>query len=752
MNERLTRKRTAEKKEAGEQVTFDSIPYNLKRRRTEKRVNINEQDTNLHISPLAASTPIEIDRNNLNHQIQDIEMATAPENQKQGESLLNRAYIQNFPIDYNDLTGPLKKLARKIRNQPNEVQTDAMNRIFTEEYASKALGNNIYSQHEAVTTKETYLAIQEAIIDLQSWSASDWTDQNNIKIAESLLESCFDTICHAIIHTSEELKPKLHSAICELDVLYNQMIKMTRQYRIQSPLTSLRIENPLINNNAITTSTPLLNPSQIPAFPSPNPNIIVSPPINSPTYSQPINPPINLSQDQNHNQRRDNNVTFDNFPYQNTPNRTNPGFPNSQRTTTPTRNQNRQQYQPNTPSFQWPTAQSQTNPVNTPNRHNLTPITAFGQRFDDSAYKITQTIKNWPYKFDGSQGNVSQHIQTWLSKATTEITPELILENVEFLLEGKALTWHRIFGTSIKNWYDYANTMHAYFTSGKTESELEADFQDSRHDQKDKENFIVYITRLKSEANKLSCPVSDDRMFERIKRGLRSEYFPCKMAATNLTDLMAKCHEFEAIENKKKQKVTSSNNFEWLKDKFTTNTATSSNTHKWNSLRSPKTNLAPSFRPKSPFKAKNQVENPNKKPFWTSNNRKFVNNKQQQPNQATTSKTTAAKSINEMETDETSSDYEAELTRGRPRAINDDDIEYIQKRSIELTEFTQMLDLNEYQINMLAENSRCENCHENGHFINDCEDALRGIWFEHCKICKTADFKGTDCQTCEKNL
>ena len=42
---------------------------------------------------------------------------------------------------------------------------------------------------------------------------------------------------------------------------------------------------------------------------------------------------------------------------------------------------------------------------------------------------------------------------------------------------------------------------YAYFTNGKTKSELEADFQDSRHDQKEKENFITDITRLKTEAN-----------------------------------------------------------------------------------------------------------------------------------------------------------------------------------------------------------------------------------------------------------
>ena len=42
------------------------------------------------------------------------------------------------------------------------------------------------------------------------------------------------------------------------------------------------------------------------------------------------------------------------------------------------------------------------------------------------------------------------------------------------------------------------------------------DFQDSQHDQKDKENFITYTTRLKFEANKLSNPVSDERMFQRI--------------------------------------------------------------------------------------------------------------------------------------------------------------------------------------------------------------------------------------------
>jgi len=66
-----------------------------------------------------------------------------------------------------------------------------MDRIFTEEYAAKALGNDIYKHHSCITTKDAFLAVQEAIIDIQTLTPNQWTDQNNIRKVESLLEACF---------------------------------------------------------------------------------------------------------------------------------------------------------------------------------------------------------------------------------------------------------------------------------------------------------------------------------------------------------------------------------------------------------------------------------------------------------------------------------------------------------------------------------------------------------------------------------
>jgi len=101
MSERLTWKRAAEKKEAGEETTFESLPINLKRRRIDK----NPTDT-LEIAPIVASTPIDIDRFGVNNHLQDVEMTPADtaQNQNPGESMLSREYIQNFPIEYNYLT------------------------------------------------------------------------------------------------------------------------------------------------------------------------------------------------------------------------------------------------------------------------------------------------------------------------------------------------------------------------------------------------------------------------------------------------------------------------------------------------------------------------------------------------------------------------------------------------------------------------------------------------------------------------
>lgn len=57
--------------------------------------------------------------------------------------------------------------------------------------------------------------------------------------------------------------------------------------------------------------------------------------------------------------------------------------------------------------------------------------------------------------------------------------------------------------------------------------------------------------------------------------------------------------------------------------------------------------------------------------------------------------------MNEMETEEANEDEEAEFTRGTPRALNDEDSDYIQMRCSKINDIIQTLNLNEQQVNLL---------------------------------------------------
>jgi hypothetical protein len=364
------------------------------------------------------------------------------------------------------------------------------------------------------------------------------------------------------------------------------------------------------------------------------------------------------------------------------------------------------------------------------------------RKFDDTALKITNTIKSWPNKFDGIRGNISQFVRTWFTRVNDEITEEMVLANVEYLLEGDALQWHKVFGHVYQNWYDYTKAMNTYFSKGKSEHELKADFEDSRHHMREKEDFMSYLTRLQTMANKLLQPPSAEAFFERVKRGLTHEYFTCKLSSRDIEDLMSKCVEFE--NSRKPSKTVSADPFGWIKERTVLRPF-----KQQNSATTASKPASTSWNDKDKFKNQNFQRKP-PTDFGNKFNR-FGNN----PNfRRTTSDTRGSnskdpKSLNEIELEK---DEEVlELTRGKVRQITDADREHIQSVVEKRDSLASALDMDEAQYAAYMGASTCENCRERGHTVEYCEFAINGMWFEHCTECHAPNESTDSCSNCSKN-
>jgi hypothetical protein len=543
--------------------------------------------------------------------------------------------------------------------------------------------------------------LQESLLEMVIWDADSWKTTPIIRKAQSMLEANFDLACAVwqdVSVSKEEVTSKLNQCINEIDLIYERMLKICQFHNMKTPLSTMGIKNPLSNACNPNVSLPDMS------VPPPTPSNVNVPNI-------PVSPLNNMRNNANENWNERVHQT-----------------PNAHT-------------QAN--SVAWDRSAPYTWRNNTEHR-----------RFDDSGYKISQTIKNWPNKFDGVRGNVNQHITLWLERTTDEITPEIVLANVEFLLEGQALQWHRTFGRRINNWYEYGRAMHNYFTSGRSESELEADFHDSRHNQQRNETFRNYVTRIQNLANKLSTHMTQERMFERVKRGLSSEYFSCKLSAKDMTELMAKCSEYEEMTKSKQHTEAAHDPFAWLKKNMSNNfpqrqNYTQNEAQAW---RAPfprsdnRQNAKPWQKPETTTTASN-ADKPWQRPYTRAQHteKPWHKNRSEEEKKQTTA--TTSKTINGMETDENI----PELSRGTQRALTDEDCEYVRLRAMELQHMANSMDFDDEQYLQFRQISVCENCHIKGHTIDLCEAIMAGIWYEHCKICKLPNVTEETCHSCTKN-
>jgi nitrate/TMAO reductase-like tetraheme cytochrome c subunit len=78
-------------------------------------------------------------------------------------------------------------------------------------------------------------------------------------------------------------------------------------------------------------------------------------------------------------------------------------------------------------------------------------------------------------------------------------------------------------------------------------------------------------------------------------------------------------------------------------------------------------------------------------------------------------------------------DYIPKLTRGMSPVVNDSDNDYIKHVADENTALVRRLNMNENDFLRYQENQVCSNCHLKGHTVDQCQDARKGIRYEHCK-------------------
>jgi len=271
---------------------------------------------------------------------------------------------------------------------------------------------------------------------------------------------------------------------------------------------------------------------------------------------------------------------------------------------------------------------------------------------------------------------------------------------------------------------------------------------------------VTYLTRIQTLANKLTTAPSTEKIYERIKRGLHADYLMCKMTSKDISDLMAKCAEFESTRESLVQEASQVKDpFSWLKDR-SVNIETSINAanvnqrndkfnnqsnwknkfdKKWHNNESPtsshyykKNKYFPHarknfFRPKTLWK-KNDGSNEQKE---------FYNKKNYRAMPA--------------DSDSDSDEYPPELTRGFPREMNDSDSEYLAFKTEENNLLAQKLEMSESDFLRYQEFQTCSNCHIKGHTIDKCDDVKKGIWYEHCKMCFKPNTTLEECNYCRKN-
>lgn len=656
----------------------------------------------------------------------------------------------NFIINFDHLTERQKKLHKIIRGQAVDATTEAMNQTYNDELIHYSLNQNPSTSYPRVSVLEGILSIQEVVLEIQSWGFNEWKVHNNKEKAKSMIEGAFD-IAFNVWHELRTLQPaiawKLEQSIYELDLLYARLISILNTQNIMTPIIAIGLNNPLRQAQQSITQNNVYAVNQHNGT-----NNVPSLQANRNDFNG-INNSQNYQNAQNFNQNMNNTSISQQIQYNRMNSTGNNNFQNNIQNNGTNRAQEeavditqRVQNEPMDISF------------NGTNRALMN--TPFQRKFDDSALKITNTIKSFPNKFDGTQGNFMHHVQSWLAKTNEDITPDLILQNVEYLLDGEALKWHRTFGKIYRNWYDYAKGMQNFLNRGRSEHEVEAEFEHSNHNQKVKEDFVTYFTRIQTLANKLTTPPSAEKLYERIKRGLHPDYLVCKMTAKDISDLMAKCSELESTRDSHVQEASQVKDpFSWLKDR-SVNAETSinaANVHQkyykpndkqsyWknkydNKWQNEIPNSSQYFkRNKYPSKPRQNFFHPRK--LWKKNDR----NEQQKDYQNRKNMRTMPE-----ESDSDSDEYPAELTRGTPREINDSDNEYLAYKAVQNKSFAQNLDMNESDFLRYQESQTCSNCHIKGHTITGCEDIKKGIWYEHCKTCFKPNTRFEECLYCQKN-
>jgi hypothetical protein len=530
MTDRLTRKRFRERTEAGENIrlnTRDDLPP-LRRRRLERN---QAREAEGHKIQTIISEPMQVDGH--------VNMTSA------NEQFFPRPK-PNFKIKHEHLTDKLKILHKVMRKKLNTTTDAEMNIIHDEEFIQHNLNMDQSREFVRVQVRDAVASMQEVSLELMAWSVTEWrSDENKVK-AQSMLEGAFDVainVWHELGALSPEMNLKTWNTIYELDALYNKMLNICYLLNLRSLLTTIGVWNPFMShanqawqanggNNTLKSST--TNNS-----PQPNGNGFNNNPRNDGDRAQ-VNNGFN-NNPRNDNDRSQEQNGFNNNPdaVRDRPNDNN-GFNNNPSTPRPWRSEE-------------PRGRASSG----------------YRKFDDTELKIVNTIKSWPNKFDGTQGNFIQCVQSWMQRTNEDITPTKVLANVEWLLDGEALKWHKLFGTSIKEWDEYVSKLQAYLNRGKSQTEIEADFNDSRHNQKRNEEFVPYFTRLKALANKLTVQPGEEKLYERVKRGLQAEYFTCRITASSLTDLMAKCAEYEnnkLSHHRTESSIRTSEPFSWMRD------------------------------------------------------------------------------------------------------------------------------------------------------------------------------------------
>lgn len=632
-------------------------------------------------------------------------------NIEMAEANYRQRVTPNFRIFFEDiqaLQGDAHMQMRNIerRDQEHDIVTE-MNILLQEEALKYKNGQNPSLNHTRLEFNVAITALTLTRYHVEALTADQWC----LRKTQSLLEGAFDiifNIWHLMDTMTPVVKVGMENEIYHMDFLYNKMLSRMN-INLKSALTTLEMINPRLVQATQFAQTQTQNIPYGHYVPSVDPHGFQNIPgqygcgnVNGFNFTP------QASYGYSHGPTQTPQHPQQNFPQQTRHDFTRPP-PNM----------------PNANSS--PQSSAQTQQQNTQ------------RRFDDTQLKIVNTIKSWPNKFDGSQGNFAQHVQEWLKRSTEAIDELTILTNVEYLLEGEALKWHRTFGRSIDNWYDYAKAMSAHVNKGKTDEQMRADFEDSRHDQRSNEDFVTYLTRLQKSANKLTKSLSESELLERIKRGLLAEYFVCKLTANSLNNLMASCTDLESKKHKKGSN-SDTDPYAFLKDR-------AGPSHQQQGWVQQQQNMS-QWRG-SEKQRDNTRHNSGRQRWWNNNNKN--NSSPTTANNVTNVRGMEEENPNDEQV--VADDIPPALSRGNAREINDEDREYLEFRETQILKFAQEQNFDKNALERYRARQRCSNCHKSGHTVDQCYHARRGVWFEHCKNCETPNAITRFCPKCkdEKN-